>query len=305
LGVAAPLSVEKQAMLGMFATLSSMVRASGIAVGIGVIATLTGCSLFTELDGLQSGSDGGVSTSTDASIGNDASGIDSGSAIDSGTDAATCTCTNLVSAYRFSDSSNLGKDFFGNNNMTTATGSPRQSPTTPNGLPGNSIQLDGNSTVCIASGFTFDSTSDHTLCWWAQPAALANGTNQFAQQCGYDTWTTNGGADYLWHINNCNGGTTADLQVPNLYAIGSWVQVCQTYSPVSKTRSVMINGDKTKKLSVTDTGPILEDPSMNWCIGSYGNGGYWTGLMYLPMWFDRVLSDDEIHDVYTNACCLP
>ncbi|MGH7328493.1 MAG: LamG-like jellyroll fold domain-containing protein, partial [Polyangiaceae bacterium] len=271
-----------------------------------IVVLMGGCSLFANLDGLQSGSDAG--SPQDAAIGNDApsaadtgSGTDSSTAIDSGADAATCTCTNLLSAYRFGDPSNLGHDFMGNNNMTSVQGTPTQSSITPDGLPGHSIALDGASSVCIPTGFTFDSTADHTLCWWTQPAALANNTNQFAQQCGYDTWTTNSGADYLWHINNCNTGTQSDLQVPNLYQVGTWVQICQTYDAASLTRSVTINGDSTSKISVTDTAPILEDPTANWCIGSYGSGGYWTGLIYLPMWFDRILTDDEIANVSKNA----
>jgi Concanavalin A-like lectin/glucanases superfamily len=267
-----------------------------------VFVLMAGCSLFTNLDGLQSGADAG----TDASTIEDATaGTDSSSAIDSGPDAASCSCTNMVSAYRFDNPNNLGLDFFGKNDMTAISGAPTQSSITPNGLPGHSIALDGSSTVCIDTGFTFDSTADHTLCWWSQPSALANGTNQFAQQCGYDTWTTNSGADYLWHINNCNDGGTADLHVPNAYSVGTWVQICQTYTRASLTRTVMLNGDLTRKYSVTDTAPIVEDPSANWCIGSYGSGGYWTGLMYLPMWFDRVLSDAEIQNVYANECCLP
>jgi Concanavalin A-like lectin/glucanases superfamily len=284
----------------------AVLRALVLASGIGV-ALLASCSLFTDLDGLQDGGDGGdAGSNLDASIGSDvAAGTDSGGEVDSGTDAASCGCTNLVSAYRFSNANNLGLDFFGANSMTAIHGTPTQSTTTPNGLPGHSIELDGTSTVCIDSGFTFDSTADHTVCWWSQPAALANGTNQFAQQCGYDTWTTNSGADYLWHINNCNDGGAADLQVPNAYQIGTWVQICQTYSAKSLTRTVMLNGDLTRKYTVTDTVPILEDPAANWCIGSYGSGGYWTGLMYLPMWFDRVLSDAEMQQVNANACCLP
>ena len=279
-----------------------MLRFLRVASGIGA-ALAAGCSLLPDLGGLSSsGVDAG-----DASV-----GIDSGTdAADSGTDAsdsgsdASCVCTNLVSAYRFSDPNSLGLDFFGNNDMTAVTGTPAQSTTTPNGFSGYSIQLDGSSTVCIPSGFTFDSTDDHTLCWWTQPAVLANQTNQFAQQCNYDTWTTNSGADYLWHINNCNGGTASDLQVPNVYSVGTWVQICQTYTKASMLRAVVLNGQTSTKFLITDPTPIVELSSSPWCIGSFGSGGYWTGLIYLPMWFDRVLSDVELQDVYAYGCCLP
>ena len=69
-------------------------------------------------------------------------------------------------------------------------------------------------------------------------------------------------------------------------------------------RSVVVNGQTNQKTTITDTVPIVENTS-NWCIGSYGSGGYWTGLIYLPMWFNRVLSDAEIQQVYSSACCLP
>src|SRR5450432_2807756 len=125
-----------------------MVWSSAVASSFGVVTLLASCSIFTDLDGLQSATDGGGATQ-DASTGIDAAASDaateSGIAIDSGTDASSCACTNVVSAYRFSDPSNLGKDFFGHNNMTAINGTPKQSAITPNGLPGNSIQLDGSS----------------------------------------------------------------------------------------------------------------------------------------------------------------
>ncbi len=290
-----------------------MVRVSLFASGIALVALTAGCGLFPDLGGL-SGADGGQpqDATTDgfspADSGPDVavdSGLDSGNPSDSGSDGSTCTCTNLVSAYRFTDANNLGHDFFGNNNFTSVVGAPAQSSITPPGLSGNSIQLDGNSTVCIGAGFTFDSTADHTLCWWSQPAALANSTNQFAQYCGYDTWTASSGVDYLWRINNCNGATASNLQVANVYSIGNWTQICQTYTRSTLTRTVVLNGQTSKKYTITDPVPITELSTASWCIGSYGTGGYWTGLIYLPMWFDRVLSDTEIQQVYAKACCLP
>jgi hypothetical protein len=263
-------------------------------------------------------SDGSTAVTADATTSVDSGGgTDAGKPTDSGTTAdsgnvvvdsgadASCTCSGLVSAYRFADPNNLGHDVAGNNNMTDVKGGPLQSTVTPTGLTGHSVELDGGNTLCIDTGFTFDSTSDHTLCWWSQPAALANGTNQFAQYCGYDTWTATSGADYLWRINNCNTGTPADLQVPGVYQVGQWTQICQTYSRATMTRTVIVNGQTTQKVSIADTVPIAEVPTSQWCIGSYGGGGYWTGLIYSPMWFDRVLTDEEIKRVNATACCLP
>jgi hypothetical protein len=292
-----------------------MARFRVVVCGVGVVTLTAGCSLLVDLDGLSSSVDGGQPDATAASdsgadaaadgdTANDA-GSDAVAVNDSGSDAdASCTCTNLVSAYRFSEPTKLGRDFFGKNDMATVTGTPMQSAVTPNGFAGYSIRVNGSSTVCIASGFTFNSTADHTLCWWSQPSALADSTNQFAQTCGYDTWTASSGADYLWRINNCNGGTPANLQVPNTYAVGQWTQICQTYTRASLTRTVVVNGNTSKKFSVIDTAPIVTSPTSPWCIGSYGTGGFWTGLIYLPMWFDRVLSDQEIQQVSARGCCL-
>lgn len=261
------------------------------------VVLVSGCSLFPDLGGLTSGSvDAGLDAGSEA-------GSEAGT--DAGSDAASCSCTNLVSAYRFSDANNLGHDYFGNNNMTSVSGSPAQSSITPSGMSGHSIQLDGSSTVCIQSGFTFDSTADHTLCFWSRPAALSDSTNQFAQACGYDTWTTNSGVDYLWRINNCDNGTPSDLQVPNVYSVGNWTQICQTYTRASLQRTVMVDGQTSNKHSINDPAPIVEVSSSQWCIGAYGSGGFWTGLIYLPLWFDRVLSDSEIQNVYATGCCLP
>lgn len=280
-----------------------MPRARIVLSGVGVAALIAGCSLITDVSGLSSGVDGGEPDATRSDSGSDASEV-SDSRSDADADAG-CACTNLVSAYRFSDSNSLGRDFVGNNHVTTVKGAPKQSTTTPNGFSGYSVQLDGSSTLCIESGFTFDSSADHTLCWWSRPAALADRTNQFAQECGYDTWTTNSGADYLWRINNCNSGTPANLQVPNVYAVGRWVQICETYTRDSLRRTVVLDGKTSNEVSVTDTVPIVMSPASPWCIGSFGSGGYWTGLIYQPMWFDRVLSDQEIQQVSARGCCLP
>lgn len=294
-------------------------RTMRLFVGIasaGIVALFAGCSLLLDVGSLQGGGDAGP-TGADAMM-DDASMIDvtasdaGGDASDTGasdaqtTDAsdAACSCTNIVSAYLFENPNTLGIDLFGANDMTNVVGNPKQSTNVPAGFTGHSIQLDGSSSVCINTGFTFDSTSDHTLCWWSQPTTLGNSTNQFAQVCGYDTWTTNNGVDYLWRINNCNTGTAANLQVANVYASGKWVQICQTYASAAKKRSVVIDGKVNLKATVTDTVPIVEESSAKWCIGSYGSGGYWTGYIYRPIWFNRVLSDNEIQQVYAKGCCL-
>lgn len=285
-----------------------MLRLSFLSAAGG--AALAACSLFPDVSGLTT--DGGadvtvpVDSGPDASdSGSDAPTADAGDAESDASDAASCSCpSGLVSIYLFANAGSLGHDYVGNNDMPTVHGSPKQSTATPSGLPGYSIELDGSSTVCIDSGFTFDSTSDHTLCWWSRPAALADSTNQFAQACSYDTWTTNSGADYLWRINNCNSGTPANLQVSNVYSVGTWTQICQTYTKATMTRAVVVDGQTSQKHVQQDTVPIVENTS-NWCIGSYGSSGFWTGLVYRPMWFDRVLTDAEIQQVYAGACCLP
>jgi hypothetical protein len=71
------------------------------------------------------------------------------------------------------------------------------------------------------------------------------------------------------------------------------VHICQTYRSASRSRSVIIVDAQLTTNSTVDPNPIA--PSNNrWCIGSYGNGSFWNGLIYRPMWFDRVLSTDEI-----------
>jgi Concanavalin A-like lectin/glucanases superfamily len=274
-----------------------------VARAIASVALLTGCSLFPSLDDLSSGGDGGATDGT-TSFDSRADAVTNDAAPNP--DGSTCTCTNLVSAYRFADKNVLGHDWLGNNDMTSLYGAPKQTSVTPPNHTGNSIQLDGTSSVCIENAFTFDSTADHTLCWWSQPTALSDSTNQFAQACGYDTWTSNSGVDYLWRINNCNSGTAANLQVQKVYALGQWTQICQTYEHTPMKRTVVVNGDTNNKVSVVDKVPIVMSTSSPWCIGSYsGSGGFWTGLIYEPLWFNRVLTDQEIQQVYTRGCCLP
>ena len=269
---------------------------------IALATALCGCGLFPDMDLLTGNEAGSPDATAETSV--DTGTKDVIPDVADASDAAACTCTNLVSAYLFTNTSDLGEDHFAKNNFSTVYGTPKQSSTTPPGFTGYSISLDGSSAVCIDSGFTFDSTSDHTLCWWSQPTVLADSTNQFAQACSYDTWTTSSGVDFLWRINNCNSGTPANLQVPNVYSVGTWVQICQTYKSAALTRTVVIDGNTSQKHVVIDSVPIVENTS-NWCIGAYGSGGYWTGLIFRPMWFNRVLTDAEIQDVATKGCCLP
>ena len=214
-----------------------------------------------------------------------------------------CGCNGLVSAYRFLDPAHPGQDFLGNNNMTDVEGTPAQSTSTPPGFSGHSLQLDGSSGVCILSGYTFDSAKDNTLCLWSisNVSGINNG-DQFDQSCGYDSWTTNNGADYLWTINNCNSGTLDNIVVPGVFTQGQWVQVCQTYTEATHLGAVVVNGQTSAKVSKT-TQPIVMDPNP-WCIGTYQGGGYWNGYVYLPLWFNRVLSDAEIQQVYAHGCCF-
>jgi hypothetical protein len=239
-------------------------------------------------------------------------GTDGGSdaGMDAGTDAGTdCACADLISAYTFSDSVVLGTDFLGHNNLVSVIGSPQRSITTPPGFGGHSLQLDGGGAICTAGGFTFDPTADHTVCWWAQPASLADNVNIFAPYCTYDTWTANGGATYRWRINNCNGGVAANFDVPGVYAVGRWTQICQTYSRTSLQRVMVLNGQPGSRVFINDTAPIVASTA-GWCIGAYSadgvtGGGFWNGLIYRPMWFDRVLSLTEIQQISANGCCLP
>ncbi len=263
---------------------------------MGTAVSFSGCGLFPSLDGL-SPTDAGnlVDVSSDTT-----SGLDAADA----SDGASCAmCTGLVSAYEFANAADIGLDAFGHNSMILNNGTPTQSTMTPPGFGGHSLSVDGQSSLCIQSNYTFDTSADHTLCWWAQPTVLADQADMFVQTCSYDTWTTNSGTAYQWRINNCYSGT-ADLVVPSAFALNQWVQICQTYVRATLLRTVVINGQTGSKVSVTDSAPINQSPS-SWCIGSYGGGGFWTGFIYEPMWFSRVLSDAEIEQVYAHGCCLP
>lgn len=264
----------------------------------GILALTAGCSFITNLDGYTSDAVRELPDATSSDSGPDGATDEAEAAAD-----AACVCPTPISAYRFSDTNQLGHDFVGPNHMTTVRGNPRQSTVTPEGFTGYSIELDGSSTVCIDGGFTFNSAADHTLCWWSRPTALGNGTNQFAQFCSYDTWTANSGVDYVWHLNNCTPNKTPDLQVPSTYEIGTWAHICQTYDRAAMRRTVVRDGMTSAKSEIVDVAPIATSSVDPWCIGSYGEGGFWNGRIYEPMWFDRVLSDQEIERLHTPACC--
>lgn len=214
-------------------------------------------------------------------------------------------CPNLVSGYAFDDPANLGVDSIGTNHMADVIdGTPLQSTDVPPGSAGHSVLLDGVSGMCISSGYTFQSASDHTLCWWAKPTALHDTGDQFAQFCQYDTWTAGGGTDYRWTINNCSGGTRVELVVPNVYSLDAWVNICETYESATQTRTVMIVTDQVATYPAVDPVPI-DVADLRWCIGSYGGGGFWTGLIHRPMWFNRILTETEIRAIHAAPLCFP
>lgn len=224
---------------------------------------------------------------------------------DAGKDATTpCSCDGLVTAFDFSAPDKLGLDAVGSNHLTRVVGSPKRSSSTPDGLTGYSIELDGASSVCSQSKLGLDPTQDHTLCWWSQPSALSDKANQLAETCTYDSWTGSGGADYVWTINNCNDATPSSLTIAGVYAVGSWVQICQTYESAERRRTVVVDGKVGEKVTKVDPDPIATS-NATWCLGSYEGGGYWRGRIYRPMWFDRILDDGEIADIGSKLCCVP
>lgn len=215
-----------------------------------------------------------------------------------------------VSAYGFADTAMLGRDGVGGNHLTTVVGTPQQSTDVPPGHVGYSLGLDGGSGLCLMTGWTFDTTADHTVCWWSKQTTLPltdNSANQFAHTCSYDTWTANSGTTYRWRINNCNTGVAQNLDVPNVFTAGTWVHICQTYERAILRRTVYINGDTANPFVQTDTDPILMPPDQYWCLGEYyfdgsGGGAFWTGMIHAPIWFDRVLPPADIATIHAQSC---
>lgn len=213
-----------------------------------------------------------------------------------------------VSAYTFADPTALGRDVTGANDLTAVLGAPQQSTDVPPGFPGYAIAFDGASGLCRFDPATFDPTRDHTACWWTKLTTLADMADQFVNTCSYDTWTSNGGGTYEWRINNCSGGVAANLEVPNAFAAGRWVHLCQTYARASLTRTVYVDGDGATPYVAVDTDPIVvQTPATPWCLGEYAFeatsvGAPMTGLLYAPIWFARVLAPAEIARVHDETC---
>ena len=231
------------------------------------------------------------------------SGTDGDSAMMDVAPQVCSSCASLISTYLFEETTDLGLDAIGPNHMRQmVTGTPTQSTDVPSGLGGHSVSLDGSSSFCITSAFTFDSGADSTLCWWSKPTIVpADNASQFSQFCSYDSWAAVG-TSYRWTVNNCiTTGTQSHFYVPNIHVVGQWTQICQTYERATLTRRVRIAGQTSTQV---DSFPV-DDPTSRWCIGSFGTNGYWTGLIYRPMWFERVLSDTEIDELYPRSCCVP
>ena len=246
----------------------------------------------------------------DATTTGDALGSNTGDGQPADAACFVASAAGRVTAYNFADTAMLGHDSVGSNHLTTVAGTPVLSTDLPPGHAGFSLALDGASGLCLDTGWTFDSTADHTVCWWSKQTTLPtidNTADQFTHTCSYDTWTANAGTTYRWRINNCNTGNALNLDVPNVYTANTWVNICQTYERALLRRTVYINGDTANPHVVIDTDPILMPPDQYWCVGAYyfngpGGGAFWTGQIYAPIWFDRVLSPTDIATIHTQAC---
>lgn len=195
---------------------------------------------------------------------------------------------------------NLGDDYKGNNHMDSISGSPAQSTNVPAGFSGYSVELEVGTWdwLCIESGYTFDPTQDHSLCFWANPSSMGVRRSPFGQKCYYDNLTSDDGTSHIWIINMCplGGPDKREFEVLNVYSQNTWVHVCHTYNSSELTRQIVING--TNKYTEIDDVPLNYLTGSFWCISNYG--GHWDGYIFKPMWFDRILLDNEINSIYSN-----
>ena len=103
------------------------------------------------------------------------------------------------------------------------------------------------------------------------------------------------GNDYRWRTRDVLG-TWYYLYAYDVYSIGSWTHICNTYEGSIFNKSVYVDGSFVDSQIIPD----VRSSTARWCIGSYGGGGYLDGLIYQPLWFDRILSDSEINQIYSN-----
>jgi hypothetical protein len=206
---------------------------------------------------------------------------------------------NLVSIYLFDNVNDLGADYNGVNSMSTSyTGSPagndpEQSTDVPSGFSGYSIDLDGDDSVCISSGATFNPSQSHTLCWWTKPNSLDT-RDQFAQYGNYDSWVQSGG-NYRWSTKNLDSSWNY-LDISSVYSIGQWTHICNNYNSSTLTKTVYVDG--VERGSQVVNGIVFSNN--RWCIGSYGTGSFLNGKIFQPVWFDKSLTSEEINQVYSD-----
>jgi surface protein/parallel beta-helix repeat protein len=201
---------------------------------------------------------------------------------------------NLVSVYEFQDIGNLGIDTKGNNNMSSV-GDPAQNNTVPPGFEGYSIQLDGDDQICNHSGFTFNPSTNHTMCFWVMKTDFTGDGNVFAQNCVYDTWDND--AEYIFTANNCYNQESVSIE--GVYYLNQWVHICQTYDSTTDNMTFYINGDENSSHVFTNTIEYHTDQA--WCIGGCDGGCWMTGNVFEPMWFERTLNSEEIGDIYDQG----
>jgi hypothetical protein len=208
---------------------------------------------------------------------------------------------NLVSIYLFDNVNDLGADYNGVNSMSTsyigspAGNDPEQSTDVPSGFSGYSIDLDGDDSVCISSGFTFDPSQSHTLCFWSKLDSTAS-RDQFAQFTNYDSWVISP-EKYRWATRNLNATAWNDLDVSSVFSIGNWVHICNNYDSSTLIKTIYVNGNP----SGTQIVDGIRLTTGRWCIGSYGTGSFIDGKIFQPVWFDESLSSNEINQIYEGT----
>jgi Concanavalin A-like lectin/glucanases superfamily len=277
-----------------------MRRATTFAMIASLSAIAISCSLFTSLDGLQNGDDGGAdasleSSASDAAVDSPTSPSDAG-AVDSGLALLSCNADGLIAYWPMDEGSGLTITDCHQGFVGLLQGATE--PTWGTRADGGNVEFSGAGNISIGIETALQLGGPFTIDGWfrsdgAPAGGFASMFWSFDNLAGFEVTHSFDGTLYA-QIGVDDAAIRADFSQP---PYGTWQHLTAVFEPginlrvyvngvIMQTTTVLENGDPLPNVPAT---PNNESMYMGPLFGSA-----WVGGVDDVRIFSRALTDDEI-----------
>ena len=272
------------------------------AITLAAIASLPAlaisCSLFTSLDGLQNGDDGGADTSIESSaadVGVDSpTSLDAGP-VDSGLALLSCNADGLVAYWPMDEGSGLTITDCHQGFVGVLQGGTE--PTWGTRADGGNVEFSSDGNIAISIETALQLGGPFTIDGWFRsdvaPSSYASMFWSFDNMTGFEVTHSSDGTLYS-QIGFSDAAIRADFGQP---PYGTWQHLTAVFEPGINLR-VYVNGVIMQTVTMLENG----DPLPN-VPAAPNNETMYMGPLFSATWtggiddvriFARVLTDDEI-----------